>query len=225
MDEVTDHPAHPRAVAALSAGRPLVWSFIGDSVTAASWHTWGGRGYPELLHERLRELGRTRDAVINTAVSGWRIEDIAADLETVSLRFRPDVVVIGTGLNDTRGGLAGVPEFCRTYRRVVERLRAETGALVVAQTPNGTLPTAPEHVVDHLGTYVDAIRTLAAELDAVLVDHARVWAATDESSTFHWLGHGCHPNAFGHRAMARTLLQAFGVWDPRTSRTCRLTIP
>ena len=224
MDTALTHPADTRAVDVLRNERPLVWSFVGDSVTAASWHTWGSRGYPELFHERLRELGRTRDGVVNTAVSGWQVGDIAADLDTVCLRFRPDVVVIGTGLNDTRGGPDGVGAFMERYRHVVGRIRQETGALVVVQTPNGTLPTAPKHVVAHLDTYVEAVRELAADLDAVLVDHAHVWASTDESSTFHWLGHGCHPNAYGHRAMARTLMQAFGAWDP-TSRTCRLTIP
>lgn len=221
----TEHPTDPRIAETLSADRPLVWSFIGDSVTAASWHTWGGRGYPELFHERLREVGRPRDGVVNTAVSGWRIEDIAADLETVCLRYRPDVVVVGTGLNDTRGGPEGVGTFTARYAAVVERIRTEAGALVVTQTPNGTLPTGPPHTVAHRDTYATAIRDLAAELGTVLVDHARVWDETSSDSTAHWLGHGCHPNAFGHRAMARTLLQAFGIWDPVGSRTCRLTIP
>ncbi|MPV36467.1 SGNH/GDSL hydrolase family protein [Georgenia subflava] len=218
-------PAHPDAVAVLDAEQPLVWSFVGDSVTAASWHTWGSRGFAELFHERLRESGRTRDGVVNTAVSGWQVTDLADQLELVCLRYRPDVVVIGTGLNDTRGGADGAPDFARRYRDVVQRIRAETGALVVTQTPNGTLPTGPEHVLEHLPAYVEAIRAAAAELGTVLVDHHAVWEATDVSSTYHWLGHGCHPNAFGHRAMARTLMETFALWDPASSRTCRLTIP
>ncbi len=218
-------PTDPRAHALIMVPHPRTWSFVGDSVTAASWHTWGGRGYPELFHERLRELGRVRDAVVNTAVSGWRVEDLAADLEHVCLRHRPDVVVVGTGLNDTKGGAEGVDSFVATYRDVVERIRETADATVVMQTPNGTLPTGPEHVVAHLDRYADAIRSLAREVDAVLVDHHAVWRATSEDSSFHWLGHGCHPNAYGHRAMARTLMQVLGVWDPAASRTCRLTIP
>ncbi|WP_299276510.1 SGNH/GDSL hydrolase family protein [uncultured Georgenia sp.] len=215
----------PRARELVQAAEPRTWSFIGDSVTAASWHTWGGRGYPELFHERLRELGRVRDVVVNAAVSGWRVEDLDGDLEHVCLRHHPHAVVIGTGLNDTKGGADGVGAFVSTYRRVVERIRHTTGALVVVQTPNGTLPTAPDHVVRHLDRYVEAIRSLARDVDAVLVDHHSAWAATPQDSTFHWLGHGCHPNAYGHRAMARTLMQVLGVWDPGSSRTCRLTIP
>lgn len=210
--------------AILDRPAPLVWSFIGDSVTAAGWHTWGGRGYSELFHERLREIGRTRDGVVTTAVSGWRVGDLHRELETVCLRYRPDVVVIGTGLNDTKGGGTGVGAFAEEYGELITRIRDDAGALVVAQTPNGTLPTAPEHVVAHLPDYVSAIRTVAAEAAAPLVDHSAVWQATPTDTTYHWLGHGCHPNAYGHRAMARTLLQACGRWDP-TSRTGRLTIP
>ena len=176
------------------------------------------------LQERLREIGRTRDGVVTTAVSGWRVGDLHRELELVCLRYRPHVVVIGTGLNDTRGGAEGLGAFARDYRDLVGRIRTDTGATVVVQTPNGTLPTGPEHVVAHLPDYVEEIRAVAADTHAPLVDHAAVWQATPQDTTFHWLGHGCHPNAFGHRAMARTLAQACGIWDA-TSRSGRLTIP
>lgn len=218
-------PPDERTRPVLHADSPLTWSFIGDSVTAGSWHTWGARGYPELFQERLREIERRRDGVVNTAVSGWRVENLRDELEQICLRHSPDVVVVGTGLNDTRGGADGVAAFGHTYRELVERLRSETGAVVVTQTPNGTLPTAPGHVVAHLDAYAQEIRELSAELGTVLVDHLWVWQNTPPDTFYHWLGHGCHPNAFGHRALARSLLQVFGVWDPIGSRTCRLTLP
>lgn len=211
-------------VRVLAAEEPLAWSFIGDSVTAGSWHTWGSRGYSELFHERLREVGRRTDAVITTAVSGWQVGDLHQHLDSVCLRYRPDVVVIGTGLNDTKALAAGLDDFTRTYQEVIARIRQETGALVVVQTPNGTLPTAPEHVIAHLAEYVEAIREVAAATGSVLVDHAAVWQDADMNSVYHWLGHGCHPNSYGHRAMARTLMQACDLWDPM-SRAGRLLIP
>lgn len=217
-----------QAVPALSgltaATEPLVWSFIGDSVTAAARHTWGARGYSELVHERLREVGRTRDGVVTTAVSGWRVTDLLEHLDTVCLRYSPDVVVVGIGLNDTRGLADGVSRFGEDYARMIDRVRGETGAVVVVQTPNDTLPTAHEHVVEHLDAYAEEIRRVAAATGAPLVDHLAEWRGTDVASTYHWLGHGCHPNAYGHRAMARTLLRAFDLWDP-SSPTGRLTIP
>lgn len=208
----------------LDSADPRVWVFLGDSVTAAGWHTWGGRGYAELFEERLREIGRSRDAVINTAVSGWRVTDLAPQLDALCLRFRPDVVLINLGLNDTRGGAEGVAEFGRVYRETVRRIGAESGAAMVLMTPNGTLPTAPAHVVEHLPAYVDEVRAVAADCGVPVVDHHAEWRLADENVWFHWLGHGCHPNAYGHRAMARTLMRALGVWDPE-ARSGRLLVP
>ncbi|WP_163543260.1 SGNH/GDSL hydrolase family protein [Occultella kanbiaonis] len=219
-------PAGPADALApvLAAPTPQVWSFIGDSVTAASWHTWGGRGFVELFHERLRELGRTTDGVVNTGVSGWRVTDLAENLDAICLRYRPDAVTIGVGLNDTKGLVDGVDAFGHNYRELVTRIREASDAVVVLQTPNGTLPTGPEHVLDHLDAYVAEIRTVAGDLDAPLVDHYAQWQATDPNTWYHWLGHGCHPNAYGHRAMARTMMRAFGVWS-EDARSGRLTIP
>ena len=208
----------------LDSPEPRVWTFLGDSVTAASWHTGGSRGFSELVEERLREQGRSRDAVINTAVSGWQISDLEPELEALCLRFSPDVVVIGFGLNDTRGGADGVQTFGQFYRDVIRRIREASDAVVVVMTPNGTLPTAPAHVVEHLPAYVEEVRAVAADTSALLVDHYAEWQQAEEGSWFHWLGHGCHPNAYGHRAMARTLMRALGIWDPE-SRSGRLLIP
>ncbi|WP_307712388.1 SGNH/GDSL hydrolase family protein [Streptomyces sp. V4I23] len=204
--------------------RPLTWAFIGDSVTAGTWHTYGARSYPELFTERMRELARTADVFVNTAVSGWTAQDLDRHLDRIALRFSPDVVVVGIGLNDTRHGTAGLADFASTYRRLVRAVREETGATVVVQTPNDTLPTAPQHVVDHLPRYAEQIRAVAEDTGAPLVDHYAVWTDPASPAPEHWYAMGCHPGPHGHRAMARTLLDAFGAWDP-ASRTGRLTIP
>lgn len=203
---------------------PITWSFLGDSVTAASWHTWGGRGFAELLHERLREMRRTLDLVINSGVSGWELTDNAQMLERICLQLKPDIVVITTGINDTRQRAEGIPAFKKLYLEVIERIHSEVGAEIVVQTPNGTLPTGPDHVVEHLEAYVEAVREVAAAADTMLVDQYAHWEVTDVASTFHWLGHGCHPNAYGHRAMARLLMQELGIWND-DSRTAKLLIP
>lgn len=133
-------------------------------------------------------------------------------------------MVVGIGLNDTRLGTAGLAGFSATYRRVVRGLREGAGSTVVVQTPNDTLSTAPRHVVDHLPRYAEEIRAVAADTRAPLVDHYAAWTDPEAPAPEHWYAMGCHPGAHGHRAMARTLLDAFGAWDP-ASRTGRLAIP
>ena len=56
---------------------PLRWVFTGDSITHGAVHTYGWRDYTELFSERLRyEMGRRRDMVIKTGISGWTINRI-----------------------------------------------------------------------------------------------------------------------------------------------------
>jgi acyl-CoA thioesterase-1 len=199
---------------------PTTWLFLGDSVTAGIRYTLGARSFPELFHERLRELGRTRDAVINTAVSGWTSADLDADLDWVALRHHPDVAIVGIGLNDAKQGLAGLDGFQERLLTLVRRLR-ETGAHVVLQTPAGTMPSAPKPVVMHLPAYVTVIRNLARSLEVELVDHDADWQRLDPGVREELFARGCHPNATGHIVMAATLIRAARIWDPEASRVGR----
>src|SRR5690606_24334953 len=64
----------------LESPEPLRWVFTGDSITQGAKHTHGMRAYPEIFAERIRwELGRVRDVVLNTAVSGNTTADLLAD--------------------------------------------------------------------------------------------------------------------------------------------------
>lgn len=201
---------------------PVVWLFTGDSVTQGAVHTFGWRDYSQLFAERVRyEMRRTRDAVINTAISGRRITDLAADLDWSVLRHRPDVISLMFGLNDCPKGEAGLDEFQRTYRQVLDQL---SGTPLLIHTPNRVLATDSSRR-ENLPAYVDTVRTLAKEFDAILVDHHADWAQIEADNNLdHWIGHGCHPNEYGHRAMARTLFRELGIWDAN-SHTGRLLIP
>ncbi|MEU1724537.1 SGNH/GDSL hydrolase family protein [Nonomuraea sp. NPDC005692] len=177
-----------------------VWLFTGDSVTQGALHTFGWRDYTQLFAERVRfELNRPSDVVINTGVSGQKVSQL--DVENAVLRHRPDVVVLMFGLNDCVAGPAGLPAFGRDYAAVVSRVR-EAGAKVVLQTPN----RAPESGWADLSAYAEVVRSLDAD---VLVDHHAAWDGGE-----HWMGSGCHPNEYGHRALARNLLRALDLWEP-----------
>src|SRR5664280_304490 len=60
-------------VTALLSGPPATWLMTGDSITQAQNCSDGRRGYADLFAEHVRgdlRLGRVRDAVLNTGVSG-----------------------------------------------------------------------------------------------------------------------------------------------------------
>ncbi|MEU8397948.1 GDSL-type esterase/lipase family protein [Nonomuraea sp. NPDC048892] len=182
----------------LTGEAPVTWVFAGDSIVQAARWTAGARGYVELFSERVRyECGRFLDAVINTGVSGWRGANLAAHLDRAVLRHAPDVTVIGVGTNDAKD--LSVAEFRAVLTPVIERVR-EAGSLVALQTPvPGPIAAIP--------AYAEAIRELAGELGAALVDHHARWQDADSR----WYGDPVHPNAEGHRVMARTLVDALGV--------------
>ena len=80
---------------------PLIWLFTGDSITHGAKHTQGYRSYPEIFSERIRyELGRLRDIVINTGISGNTAQVIINDFGWRIGQFKPAVVSLMIGTND-----------------------------------------------------------------------------------------------------------------------------
>jgi len=209
-----------------SRNDPVKWLFTGDSITHGAKHTIGWRDYPELFSERVRwQMGRGRDFIIKTGISGWTIERIAEDLEWNVLQFQPDCVSIMVGMNDCGQGPAGLEGFRQTYLQTIGRIREETGAAILLHTPNWSLPTGGEERIRALPGYSQAIREVAAEAGVPVVDHFSEWVDAEPSGAIdHWIGHGCHPNEYGHRAIAHAIFRALDIWDD-ASWTCQLTVP
>ena len=91
---------------------PLIWVFTGDSITHGAKHTHGYRSYPEIFAERIRwELGRTRDIVINTGISGNTTRVILNDLDWRISQFKPNVVSLMIGTNDCATGRIEIKAF------------------------------------------------------------------------------------------------------------------
>ncbi|MCF6466999.1 SGNH/GDSL hydrolase family protein [Nonomuraea sp. MG754425] len=180
------------------------WLFCGDSVTQGAKHTGGLRDYTQLLAERVRfELNRPADVVINTAVSGARLT--VPDFS----RFRAGVVSIMYGLNDCLAGPDGLPAFRAGLHGLV---RKAAPAQVVLHTPNPVLPTAVPARLEWLTAYVAVVREVAAaHPGVVLVDHHAGWGGRAPGR---WMADDCHPNGYGHRALAGALLRALDLWDP-----------
>ena len=212
--------------ALLDRPTPVRWVFAGDSITHGAAHTVGWRDYTELFSERIRwELGRTRDIVIKTGISGWTVEDLIADLEWNVLQFRPECVSLMFGLNDCLKGPDGIDRFRETYTRIIETIRAETGAEILMHTPNWLLPTDRAARVEFLPMYREAVLEIAKVTCAACVDHFPIWAAAEPSGGMHhWLAHGCHPNEYGHRVLVHTIFRELGIWDEK-SWTCQLNVP
>ncbi|MFD6419858.1 SGNH/GDSL hydrolase family protein [Streptomyces sp. NPDC060194] len=194
---------------------PLTWVFTGDSITQAVYHTHGARGWVEHVQERVRgQLGRLTDVVVNTGMSGWTAADVLGRADHLVTRFRPDVLSVSLGTNDCIEGPAGLPAFRDAMRGLVAS--AAPGTQVVLHTPV---------VVGHSGrgrraaqpAYCEAVRELAVEQGALLVDHEAHWRRHfGEEDPIAWIDDAAHPNALGHLEMARLTLRTLelGGLDP-----------
>jgi lysophospholipase L1-like esterase len=212
------------AVTRLLHGRSAVtWLFTGDSITHGALFTEGWRSFVELFGERVRwELRRFEDVVINTAVCGERTDGLLTHFEQRVQRFVPDVAFVLLGTNDSLAGPVGRCAFHNNLVEIVGRVR-EAGAIPVLQTPNMVYAPHALSRID-LPAYVEIVRDVAAACEAPLIDHWREWQAarSEPAMLLEWLhDQSIHPNHFGHRAMARCLYRALGIFDA-ASLTCSL---
>ena len=212
----------------LKSERPLKWLFSGDSITHGAAHTFGGRDYTELFSERLRsELGRPRDVVIKTAISGHTTNALLEDFDWRHGQFTPDVAFVMIGMNDC-STTRNVPlaKFKANLAELCRRLAA-VPSLAVLQTTCPILPNTSPDREPNFPAYMDAIRAAAAELKLPLVDHQRHWEALNQKAPgahYYWMSNAFHPNAAGHRLFAELLYRELGVWDP-AAHSCRLFRP
>lgn len=209
-------PIMERITSLLSDSTPLKWLFYGDSITHGAFHLAGSRDYTEHFTERVRsEMGRSRDVVIKTAISGNTTRDLLNDFDWRAGQLRHNVVFLMIGMNDcsTTRELP-LEEFEANLHKLTDRFE-EIGTLIVFQTTCPIVPgTAPDRE-PRFFEYMEAIRRVAAARGYPLVDHTAHWQAHADQH-FLWMSNAFHPNAHGHLAFARFLHQRLGIHDPQS---------
>jgi acyl-CoA thioesterase-1 len=191
--------------------KPMTWVATGDSITQAILHTHGARGWVEHVHERIRwQLNRRTDIVVNTGVAGWRATDVLAAYEQLIGRFSPDVLSVSLGTNDAIEGLDGLAQFHDSMRAIIAKT---AGIQIVVQTP--VLVSQSGRVLRaELPAYCQAVREIAADTGALLVDHEAYWLTHfSETDPIPWLNNPAHPNAVGHLHMANHTLRTLGLGE------------
>lgn len=207
---------------ALAAKQPaLKWLFTGDSVTQGVKHTGGLRSFSEIFTERVRwEMGRLRDIVVNTAVSGQNSTDVLGDFDWRVGQFAPNVVFIMLATNDCAATRPlAITEFESNLTRLVVQVR-KLGGIPVLQTPN-TIRSAESPERANLPQYVEAVRAVARQSDTILVDHWAYWTARQPTEL--WMNDRLHPNGNGHLEMARLIFKTLRMFDANAF-TCSGTI-
>ncbi|MCF3107697.1 SGNH/GDSL hydrolase family protein [Niabella sp. CC-SYL272] len=198
---------------------PVKWLFTGDSITQGAKHTHGMRAYPEIFAERVRwEMGRPRDMMINTAVSGNTTADVKSDFEWRVGQYHPQVVFFMLGTNDAAIQKGIAPDtFKANMTDLIERVR-KLHAIPVLLSPNRIVVSMAQERAA-LGDYVAVLGELAASQSLVYAD---VWTAWDTELQRKYKGRQndrllndpLHPNGYGHQEIAGLLFRTLSVYNP-----------
>jgi acyl-CoA thioesterase I len=202
-------------VGSTTAGTVIKVACVGDSITRGTF-VWQRkkRSYPAQLQRMLgdgfcvRSFGVNGHAAQRSADRPyWKTEEF-----TSSGTFRPDIVLIMLGTNDSRGdNWKGVDSFSGDYRDLVVHYQSlESRPAVWLMTPPALFRLGRETKVRYgmdelaLREMCGAIERLAGTLDCGFVDVRKATADHPEAFRFD----GVHPGAAGATLIARAVFAA-----------------
>ncbi len=190
----------PKSVAKLASGGEFRIVAFGDSITAGGdatrpewifWKRWAG-------HLEARHPG-SRIVTVNGATGGDSTVQGLSRLQAKVLDQKPDLVLVGFGMNDhNRGGLS-IPAFEENLGRIVARIRESTGAEVILFS---AFPPNPKWKFGshRMEQFAAATERVARETGCAFADVYGNWttfAARKKPEDL--LGNNInHPNDFGH---------------------------
>jgi lysophospholipase L1-like esterase len=211
----------------MQSGKPLTWLFTGDSITHGALHTYGWRSFPEHFSERIRfELGRGLDYVINTGISGHSTNEILEQFERRVSLFKPDVVFLMIGTNDSVKGQAGLESYEANLLKIINLTRQNNGIPVI-NTPNPIITEIGGGVTrTSLPEYSEVMRKVSKQKNVILIDHWKHWetAKPNKDAMMEWLADSIHPNAYGHIEIAKEIFKCLDIYDAN-SKVCGLFVP
>lgn len=211
-----------RIKARMADKRPMTWVFTGDSITHGAVHTKGWRCFAEIFAEKVRaEMGRKRDLVVNTGISGDTTAGFMPDIEWRLTRFKPDVAFVMFGMNDCVKG-PDLATYETNLRTIVAAVRRE-GGIPVLMRVNPAVPGSPrEKVVARLAAYMEAVERVARAEKVLVIDHFGDWRKKP-GEIRRMMNDDIHPNALGHQEMALRIFGALGF--PPGGFTGKLSAP
>ncbi|MBN8245986.1 MAG: SGNH/GDSL hydrolase family protein [Verrucomicrobia bacterium] len=198
----------PRSRARLAQGGPFKIVAFGDSITAGGDATSPGLIFWQRWAESLqRRFPQAQITAVNGATGGDSTVQGLQRLEDKVLKERPDLVLIGFGMNDHNRGGVPVLQFAANLRTMIDRIRAATPAEVVlfsAFPPNPEWKFGSHHMED----YAAATVRVAAETGCAYADVFTNWQAiATRKKPEDLLGNNInHPNDFGHDVYYRVFL-------------------
>jgi len=189
--------------------------FQGDSITDALRDYANGAsmgiGYSNVVARWLSARYPGLEMVfINRGINGDRVCDMEARWTQDCIDLTPDLVSILIGINDCLrsydSGLASpLDGFDARYRRMLDRVKAETKAGIVVMEP--FLVPSVEHwdtCRDDLGRRIEILRKISRDYAALYIPLDGLFAAAcARREPLFWSEDGVHPTEAGHAFIAQ----------------------
>jgi lysophospholipase L1-like esterase len=175
---------------------------FGDSITAGGDATEPKLIFWQRYADALQEIyPHAKIEAINGATGGDRTGEGLVRLQEKVLNQKPDLVLIGFGMNDHNIAAYGTPlaTFANNLATMIDRIRKETGAEIILYS---TFPPNPKwHYGSHnMEAYALATEQVAREKHCAFADVYCNWLEIEsKKKPEDLLGNNInHPNDFGH---------------------------
>jgi lysophospholipase L1-like esterase len=201
----------PRTIARLRGGEALTMGLLGDSISEGyNASSFIGApphqpSYGNLVAAGLEHIYGTSVTLHNFATAGWTSDDGLGAIGSVAAG-QPDLVLIAFGMNDA--GYAEPADYAANLCAIVDGIRGEAPhaelILVSSMLPN---PIWHYPRMERFAGYRQALADLCGP-GIILADVTRLWTdVMTRKSPYDLTGNGInHPNDFGHRLYAHTIL-------------------
>ncbi len=177
-----------------------------------------GNGYVSLIHAILGATCPEQHLrILNMGTGGNTVRDLAARWKSDVLDLKPDLLSIMIGINDVwqqfeaplqMDWQVGLAEYSTGFERLVRTTRPQLKGLVL-MTPFLIESNRADPIRSAVDHYAEAVRHLATQYDAVLVDSQAAFdAALTAVDSMTLTSDRVHPNLTGHMILARAFLNA-----------------
>ena len=154
--------------------------------------------------------------VINRGISGNRIVDLYARWRIDALNFRPDIISMLIGVNDTGHEICNhngveVPRYDMIYRMIMDwTLEANPETKFVLMEPFVfPMGNVNDEWIKDVNLRRDVVRKIAEDYKQIFVPLQNVFdAALNEAPQDYWIADGIHPTPAGHRLIQKEWMKA-----------------
>src|SRR5262245_36636704 len=195
--------------------------FAGDSITDADRGLYApyGNGYVSMVRDLLlARYPERRLRIVNRGVSGDTTRHLLARWQHDVIAEQPDWLSLKIGINDVWRAFGDNPdeavplaEYTANLRNLLDRTRAETQARLILLTPYMIEPDRRQPMRAQMDRYGAAVKDLAGEYGAVLIDTQVAFdSGLEQTAPSDWAEDQIHPNGPGHAVIALAFLRGVG---------------